>query len=65
MVSVLELSWWWLLVFIKLASTLLVCLSRFSCVRLFATLWLVSRQALLSMGFPRPEYWSGLPWPPP
>ena len=36
-------------------------LGRFSHVRLFATLWTVSRQAPLSMGFPRQEYWSGLP----
>ena len=25
----------------------------------------VARQAPLSMGFPRKEYWSGLPFPPP
>ena len=30
-----------------------------------ATLWTVARQAPLSMGFPRQEYWSGLPCPPP
>ena len=29
------------------------------------TLWTVARQAPLSMGFPRQEYWSGLPFPPP
>ena len=40
-------------------------LSCFSCVRLFATLWTVARQARLSMGFSRQEYWSGLPCPPP
>ena len=40
-------------------------LSRFSCVWLFATLWTVARQAPLSMGFSRQEYWSGLPCPPP
>ena len=34
-----------------------------SCVRLFATLWALSHQAPLSMGFPRQEYWSGLPFP--
>ena len=28
-----------------------------------ATLWTVANQAPLSMGFPRPEYWSGLPFP--
>ena len=40
-------------------------LSRFSCVQLFATPWTVARQAPLSMGFSRQEYWSGLPCPPP
>ena len=25
--------------------------------------WTVARQAPLSMGFPRKEYWSGLPFP--
>ena len=29
------------------------------------TLWTVARQAPLSMGFPRIEYWSGLPFPSP
>ena len=33
-------------------------------VQLFATLWTAVCQALLSMGFPRQEYWSGLPSPP-
>ena len=40
-------------------------LSRCSRVRLFATLWTVARQAALSVGFSRQEYWSGLPCPPP
>ena len=31
----------------------------------FVTLWTVARQAPLSMGFSRQEYWSGLPCPPP
>ena len=31
----------------------------------FATPWTVARQAPLFMGFPRQEYWSGLPFPPP
>ena len=35
-------------------------LSCFSRVRLFVTLWTVARQAPLSMGFSRQEYWSGL-----
>ena len=32
---------------------------------LFATLWAVAQQASLSMGFPRQEYLSGLPFPSP
>ena len=32
-----------------------------SLVRLFATPWTIARQAPLSMGFSRQEYWSGLP----
>ena len=40
-------------------------LSWFSHVQLFATLWTVARQASLSTGFSRQEYWSGLPCPPP
>ena len=31
----------------------------------FAIPWTVARQAPLSMGFPRQEYWSGLPFPSP
>ena len=38
--------------------------SHFRCVKLFATLRTVARQALLSMGFLRHEYWSGLLFPP-
>ena len=34
-------------------------------VQLFATSWTVACQAPLSMGFPRQEYWSGLPFPSP
>ena len=37
----------------------------FSHVQLCATLWTIALQAPLSMGFFRPEYWSGLPCPPP
>ena len=33
--------------------------------QLFATPWTVAHQAPLSMRFPRQEYWSGLPLPPP
>ena len=34
-------------------------------VRFFAIPWTIARQALLSMEFPRQEYWSGLPFPSP
>ena len=34
-------------------------------VQLFSTPWTVAHQAPLSMGFPRQEYCSGLPFPPP
>ena len=36
-----------------------------SCVWLFVTPWTVAHQAPLSKGFPRQEYWSGLPFPSP
>ena len=40
-------------------------LSHFSCVQLFATLWSITCQVSLTMGFSRQEYWSGLSGPPP
>ena len=40
-------------------------LSLFSHTQLFASLWTIACQALLSMEFSRQEYWSGLPCPPP
>ena len=42
-----------------------VCCAVLSRVWLFATPWTVARQAPLSLGFPRQEYWSGLPFPSP
>ena len=44
---------------------LVLMLSHFGCVRLFATAWTVARKAPLSMGFLRQEYQSGLPFPSP
>ena len=38
-------------------------LHHFSSVGYFVTLQTVVRQAPLSMGFPRQEYWSGVPCP--
>ena len=42
---------------------MLVCAQLLSHVHLFVTLWTVACQALLSIGFSRREYWSGLPFP--
>ena len=41
-----------------------VCYS-LSCAGLFAIPWTVTYQAPLCMGFPRQEYWNGLPFPSP
>ena len=41
------------------------CCVMLSPVQLFMTLWTVARQAPLSMGFSRQEYWRGLPFPSP
>ena len=42
-----------------------VCAQLLNPVRLFATPWTVACQPPLSMGFPRQEYWSRLPFPSP
>ena len=42
-----------------------MCAKSLSHVPFFATLWTVARQAPLTMGFSRQEYWSGLPGHPP
>ena len=39
-----------------------MCVQSLSHVRLFVTLWTVAHRAPLSMGSPRQEYWSGLPF---
>ena len=40
-------------------------LALLSCVRLLVTSWTVARQAPLSMGYSRQEYWSGWSFPTP
>ena len=40
-------------------------LSHFHCVWLCVTLWTITLQAPLSMGFSRQEYWNGVSCPPP
>ena len=51
--------WTWL------QCMLLLLLSRFSCVRLFATPQMAPHQAPPTLGFSRQEHWSGLPFPSP
>ena len=46
--------------------TLLLCVFCSSVVTVSSvTPWIIAHQAPLSMGFPRQEYWSRLPFPPP
>ena len=47
----------------SLSYALLLLLSHFSGVRLCVTPWMAAHQAPPSLGFPRQEYWSGLPFP--
>ena len=49
----------------KPASVCVCVLSHFSRVWLFVTLWTVTHEAPLFMGFFRQKYWRGLPCPPP
>ena len=46
-------------------KSLLLLLSRFSCIWLLATPWTAAHQAPPSIGFSRQEYWSGVPLPSP
>ena len=48
----------------RLAQAPYVCVSR-SVVFNYVTSWIIARQAPLSKGFPKQEYWSGLPCPSP
>ena len=41
------------------------CMCMLICVQLFAIPWTVAHQAPMSRGFPRQEYYSGLPFPTP
>ena len=53
------------LVFSARRTLLLIALQSLSCVQLFVTPWTTACQAPLSMGFPRQESWSRLPFPSP
>ena len=61
-------AWWAAVYGVTQSRTRLKWLSSacmLSSVWLFATLWSAARQAPLSMGFSRQEYWRGLPFPSP
>ena len=51
------------MIYIRVSNVLM--LSRFSHVRLFATLWTIAHQVPLPVGFPQQENWNGWPSPPP
>ena len=53
------------IVIVLYITSFIVAVCVLSRVGLFATPQTVAHQAPLSMGFPRQEYWSGLPFPPP
>ena len=46
-------------------NKLCVCACTYSQIQLVVTPWTAARQASLSLGFPRQEHWSGLPFPSP
>ena len=46
-------------------NTYFCCLVAQLCLTIFAAPWTIACQAPLCMGFPRQEYWSGLPFPSP
>ena len=61
----LEYFWNNLTAFCPRATCVCVYIQLLSHVKLFANPWTVTHQALLPMGFPRQEYWSGLTFPSP
>ena len=63
-INIYRKFWLWIKPIITVLSNYCVCLS-LSLVQLLVTPWNASRQAPLSMGFSRQEYWSVLPFPSP
>ena len=55
----------WVAIFFSNAWKWKVKVKSLSCVRLLGTPWTAAYQAPPSMGFPRQEYWTGLPLPSP
>ena len=54
-----------ILTFFKTIGEYCCCLVAKSCLTLFENPWTVAHQALLPIGFPSQEYWSGMPFPSP
>ena len=50
---------------LTMTEEMVVCTCVLSLVQFSATLWTIACQAPLPMGFPKQEYWSGLPFPSP
>ena len=66
--QIIKINLWnvWRYLCVCMCVCVCVCvLGHFSHVQLFVTIWTVARQAPLSMGFSRQEYWSELQCPPP
>ena len=58
-----KVTWRWNNAIIYSSALEIVSAHVLSCIWLFVNPWTVARQAPLSMGFSRQEYWSGLPFP--
>ena len=63
--EILSLAWCVCILYILLSLLSCRCGQSLSPVWFFVTPWTVARQAPLSMGFSRQEYWSGLTFPSP
>ena len=60
---IMHTFYWGCCIWFLLKSIYRVCAQSISPVQLYATPRTVASQAPLSMGFPKQEYWSGLPFP--
>ena len=59
----IQLSWKTVEQLFRKSNLELPCCAVLSCILFFATLWTATRQAPLSMGFPRQEHWVGCHFP--
>ena len=61
----IQTSTWMRIITKIIITSIYIAVYSLSHVWLFAISWTVAHQASLSMGFPRQEYWNGLPFPSP